>query len=869
FCLYYAGISTEEFPEATGAYAWSVTLKDAGLYESAENHVPVAGDLIFFDTDENGKIDTVGIVTEVDEENSWLTVIEGDCANSDGVDAVVKHTYSANDGTIVGYGVLPEQETTVTVAAMGDIDSVSYTIEAVQALMDSLPSVEEVAAMDNDGQLEAYTQAQTANDAYESLSETEQAEVDVTALDALFEYFNGLTMAIADEDGGSEAGTTTKSLQEYIASVNAQTGQSASITLNLRTESDSDISEDDSGTKTVTTNTAYHLALTVYSSAGFEANTTYTYSLPDGVTVEAATGSITTADDGTVIGTWTVSADGTVTLAFNEKAAEHQDVEITFTDTATITTTEKTITIGDTTYTVSETTNLSVNKSGNYKGYTKGTDGYYHGRAWEIEFSQHGVPLSGTTVTDYATDSSVSPLHGTGSMTFENQHFDTSQPLSISIVDATDSTVWTWTVDWTDSNLTLYTLNDSREIVVTTDTSARIIGWKYTFPESVSATDSSGDTVTLDLETTDMSPYEIHIYSYTAFDAVPDDNVSRVAYYNTVDIDNGVETGWSRTNVSQTSGIYGIEKDWSRGDDGISVDWTVTATIPGGTMTSYELIDIMTVRTGTSTIDANISFSEYSENVELTITVPAETTINGTAITAGTYTVYKAAERTNNTVKEYTVPDDAVFVYYYIEGTTTTYGYFVLGMKCCCGEGNCTSWSNGACSAVMYTNSSGEKYCACWQLDKTVTVNMTYTTSKEDMLTLLNTYGHSEKRFYNNVTLYRGTYNDVHSLSNTTSLGSATEYVGLALAGKTLETEPTMANDYTASYSVVINTNHLPLTENGADLTITDTLSTSLTFLPSSLNIQATDKDGTTTTLTSSDYSYTYDSDSHAICVVK
>ncbi|MCD8341880.1 MAG: leucine-rich repeat protein [Clostridiales bacterium] len=104
FCLYYAGISQDEFPEATGAYSWVATLKEKGLYEGSD-YTAAAGDLVFFDSDEDGKADHVGIVTEVNEKNGKLTVIEGDCE-----DAVAKNTYAADDSTIIGYGTVSEAQ---------------------------------------------------------------------------------------------------------------------------------------------------------------------------------------------------------------------------------------------------------------------------------------------------------------------------------------------------------------------------------------------------------------------------------------------------------------------------------------------------------------------------------------------------------------------------------------------------------------------------------------------------------------------------------------------------------------------------------------------------------------------------------------
>ncbi|MCD8250079.1 MAG: hypothetical protein LUC60_09565 [Lachnospiraceae bacterium] len=162
FCIHYAGISEEDFPVNSGAYAWAADLLRAGLYADAADYTPEAGDLVFFDTNADGKADKVGIVeagetedgTEednpavereeaeesaveeegvVEEEGAAadvisLTVIVGDYSADDnlgtinknekdtdaavesGADAVHSLEVDLGVGTILGYGVLPDIE---------------------------------------------------------------------------------------------------------------------------------------------------------------------------------------------------------------------------------------------------------------------------------------------------------------------------------------------------------------------------------------------------------------------------------------------------------------------------------------------------------------------------------------------------------------------------------------------------------------------------------------------------------------------------------------------------------------------------------------------------------------------------------------
>ncbi len=106
FCLSYAGVPESRFPEASGAYAWITELRKIDRYAEAADCDPVPGDLVFFDSDEDGKADHVGIVGKT--ENSGNTVTRIQTVEGDVDDAVCECSYSADDASIVGYGILPQ-----------------------------------------------------------------------------------------------------------------------------------------------------------------------------------------------------------------------------------------------------------------------------------------------------------------------------------------------------------------------------------------------------------------------------------------------------------------------------------------------------------------------------------------------------------------------------------------------------------------------------------------------------------------------------------------------------------------------------------------------------------------------------------------
>lgn len=103
FCLNYAAIPETAIPYDEGCQRWIETLAkpEWALYREAGTYVPVKGDIVFFDNDDDGSSDHVGLVQNVEEE--MLTVVEGNSANR-----VRVKEYQWNDACIMGYGTLPE-----------------------------------------------------------------------------------------------------------------------------------------------------------------------------------------------------------------------------------------------------------------------------------------------------------------------------------------------------------------------------------------------------------------------------------------------------------------------------------------------------------------------------------------------------------------------------------------------------------------------------------------------------------------------------------------------------------------------------------------------------------------------------------------
>ena len=109
FCLSYAG--ADDAPCNAGPEAMRLEWEAAGMYSPAADTVPIVGNLVFLAKDtEQGTAKSVAIITGLEE--TAITVIEGD------LDGTVAETqYSLEDPAILGYGIVPNGEPIMLMAA--------------------------------------------------------------------------------------------------------------------------------------------------------------------------------------------------------------------------------------------------------------------------------------------------------------------------------------------------------------------------------------------------------------------------------------------------------------------------------------------------------------------------------------------------------------------------------------------------------------------------------------------------------------------------------------------------------------------------------------------------------------------------------
>ena len=126
FNLYHAGITADVFPYCADCEEWINALKNAQLFREGDGFVPEKGDLVFADTDEDGRADHAAIVKAVERDAAdnpdQLIVIEGDTDNE-----VRESRYEFFNPLITGFAQLPENPQMITEEPEAEPQILSFT----------------------------------------------------------------------------------------------------------------------------------------------------------------------------------------------------------------------------------------------------------------------------------------------------------------------------------------------------------------------------------------------------------------------------------------------------------------------------------------------------------------------------------------------------------------------------------------------------------------------------------------------------------------------------------------------------------------------------------------------------------------------
>lgn len=215
FCLHYAKIPAEAFPQESDPLIWVKKLSgkeeteggSGTLYVEAQGYTPSKGDLVFFDSGGDGAADHVGIVEEYCEAGlltpERIKTIEGD------VDGTVRRvTYDLTDGTILGYAVLPDASEYEMTALSGDAGNGYVTPDSAE---------EEATAVTAGTESGSMALPETAQDGLTALSEDAQDGLAALSEELETEPVTGfmLWLYVKNDDGTTQVADYSRGVEGW------------------------------------------------------------------------------------------------------------------------------------------------------------------------------------------------------------------------------------------------------------------------------------------------------------------------------------------------------------------------------------------------------------------------------------------------------------------------------------------------------------------------------------------------------------------------------------------------------------------------------------------------------------------------------
>ena len=821
FCLRYAGIGSDSFPRAASCSRWKELLLHLDAYEDDENaYQPQPGDLVFFNWEGGNTPRHVGIVEKV--EGGRVYTIEGNSAKQ-----VRRRDYSLGSGDIVGYA-----NTTALMRRAGVLDEPTpppvdepVPTDADEPIPTPSSMVEDDAETKENGRNEpgeANPEGETETTASD-LTPSDDGATETTASDlVLFDEGQALIGDAGEEeridgDAAMKIGFATPNdlraaavigdLKQYVVDKGG--------TFSLQLLKDNQIIED--GEQVVIGET-YSLTLGISLPKGFQPGT-YTYQLPAGITITPQSDIPITSSDNVTFGHWSVDEDGLVTFVFEENANDQQNVSISNAISIQFQEGQEKIDFEGTTVMVvtkedppPEQPTASLDKSGKL-----GSDGEHID--WTISVQGNdGYPLAGMTITDSIVG---------GNHTYDQENWQAD--VEFYVLDAAD---------------TYYSYSISGSNVEWTEDAS---GWSYTIPSTFICTGCKDpDHIGADGKHTEHTVTVKNSWKcYFYFDSYFEGDASGV-YQNKVVAGDKEDTA----NVIVTTGAKGVIRKEGQLKDGV-FQWTIDATIPGSTETSYywNLWDETRIYDAQGTSGAYV-MNDLADGATVTATY---TDASGSEVTVQVPKVKDATENDPFAWSSWIEP----------QSDGINYGNEISFLhRCTCTEGHCAVWGNGTCDKK---SSSNPAFCRCWNETQAVTFHITYETKAST--DILETYGGMDYRFRNSVAIKKKVRDDSGKLINTAD-DDDSAYVPIPGVFKKERLQGATASDgvYVAKYRITVNEAKEDLSGNKDGVVITDTMSDTLFYRQGSMQLTKTDAAGNVTEMTEGmDYTIQVTNSNHTL----
>lgn len=886
FCLEYANISEDVFPRDAACDYWVDELIPLGLYAEADEYTPVPGDLIFYDWDDDPYAEHIGIVAEVSDDT--VTAIEGNTSNM-----VAYRSYDLDDSCIIGYGMLPEnpdyvqaenlvldnasdepaQEMPDRLVLTATADNVIATAEYGEGILPEgttmtvtpLPDSEEhTQALEQEMQAQGYTikaihrfditfydangnEIEPNGNVSISLSFNEpladRSENDLEAMDVSWNLLhlpgdktqediiedvttvlettdnNQLQSLQFESDSFSEYdiiafSTTETNLETYLNSTGG------SLTFSLFNLDGTALPKDENGNFIVSAGDVYSLSFNISAPNGILSGTYY-YQIPPNYTITAATGDFVDAN-GESIGQWQIEDNGKITFVFLN-SNKLQDIRISGSTTITFENVIDSLEVaGDINVNVVEPPDETETTEMNKWGSLSDTDTTKINWGFGIKTSEDS-DFVGNTITD--------------TLTSPNQYYsaeDMAKGVEFGFTDP-DTGFWhSWVVTADDPNM------------IWTET-----GWTYTIPNTPMPyaywADPDGDGEYSLYEGTYVLENEDCQYwvSYTSTIRNPD--ISYAEFTNQLEHDGIVANGWVAKSTVITSGTVVKTGEFVGDINSGSYVWNIQASIPAWedgakAAYSYSLSDKMLIahkNNGQSAVNNDLNNAAITATYvdaagqAITVDVPdyEEYLSNPAQYTDVPFIVW-------NTWQENTETDTW-------DSDENNLRLLKLMCRCECTKENCNNWDAATSDCKTDPGGAASAFCECWTFPYDVTFNFRYETPATD---LINSYGGMESKVQNyaELALYVPDNN-----GNWTYHFEDSDIVELLIPGmfkKSQLSAPNTENQYTATFNILLNDAMLDLSAY-KEVTITDTMSETLVYIPGTLVVQQTDAAMTSSTL--------------------